>query len=76
MDKIDIAKRYYLMAARLRNIAAAFEDEGRREVKDNYERAVQERLARRQEATDRHRMGDDSWGAPVPVLWETSECVS
>ena len=76
MEKMKVAKQYYAMSVRLRNIAAEFEDEVRREVKDNYERSVRERLARHKEAASRNAMGWERDSTPMPILRETTQCFS
>ena len=51
MNKLDIAHNYYKVAVRMRTRAAEIEDEVRKEIKDKYERELQERADRHQRAS-------------------------
>lgn len=51
INRLNTASSYYAMAERIRNKAAQLEDAARREMKDAYERKLQERADRRQGAS-------------------------
>ena len=57
MNKLDLAHKYYKVAVRMRTRAAEIEDEARREVKDKYERKLQDALDRYQDALRAHPVG-------------------
>ena len=57
VDRLVMAANYYRMAERIRDKAAQIEDEARGEIKDAYERKLQDALDRYQDALRAHPVG-------------------
>ena len=57
VDRLVMAANYYRMAERIRDKAAKIEDEARGEIKDAYERKLQDALDRYQDALRGHPVG-------------------